>query len=191
MNPFTHFFASWCFANTGDFEQRDRMLITLAGVAPDIDGLGGIVYVLTKDSGAPSMLFHDYHHVLCHNLLACLFFTAVVAILFAKRKKMAALFIFLSYHLHMFCDILGSRGPDGYQWPIPYLLPFSDKLQLTWSGQWQLSAWPNVALTVALMIASFILAWKKGFSFLEMISTKADEVFVQSLYRRFPIEEEK
>ena len=191
MNPFTHFFASWCLANTGDFEQRDRMLITLAGVAPDIDGLGGIAYVLTKDSVAPSMLFHDYHHVLCHNLLACVVFTAVVAILFAKRKKMAALFIFLSYHLHMFCDILGSRGPDGFQWPIPYLLPFSDKLQLTWSGQWQLSAWPNVALTVILMISSFVLAWKKGFSFLEMISAKADEIFVKSLYRRFPIGGEK
>ena len=189
MNPFTHFFASWCLANTGDFEQRDRMLITLAGVIPDADGLGAVAYVLTKDSAAPSMLYHNYHHVLCHNILACLIFTSLVVLLFAKRKKMTALFVFLSYHLHMLCDILGSRGPDGHQWPIPYLLPLSDKVQLTWSGQWQLSAWPNVAITVLLMIVSFFLAWKRGFSFLEMIWKRADEEFVRSLRLRFPIQD--
>lgn len=28
--------------------------------------------------------------------------------------------------------MLGSRGPDGYQWPIPYLSPFSSAVQLSW-----------------------------------------------------------
>lgn len=97
-----------------------------------------------------------------------------------------ALLALLSFHIHLFEDVLGSRGPDGYQWPIPYLSPFSQSLQLSWRGEWGLNAWPNVAITVGLLCVTFWLAWRRGFSPLEMISAKADGAFVRALRRRFP-----
>jgi hypothetical protein len=45
-------------------------------------------------------------------------------------------------------DLVGSRGPAGYQWPIPYLLPFSNSWHWTWKGQWALNAWPNILITI-------------------------------------------
>ena len=39
----THFLGSWCLANTVEVEARDRLLITLAGILPDFDGLGALV----------------------------------------------------------------------------------------------------------------------------------------------------
>ena len=92
--------------------------------------------------------------------------------------------------LHLFEDVMGSRGPDGYQWPIPYLAPFSPALRLTWSGQWNLNAWPNIILTFLLLMVTFWLAWRRGFSPLEMISSKADSVLVGALRRRFPRDSE-
>jgi hypothetical protein len=91
----------------------------------------------------------------------------------------------VSFHLHLFEDLLGSRGPDGDSWPIPYLKPFSS-IELAWQGQWQLNAWPNVAIRVALLMTTFWLAWWRGFSPLEMVSEKADSAFVNALRRRFP-----
>ncbi|HEX4486423.1 MAG TPA: metal-dependent hydrolase, partial [Terriglobales bacterium] len=91
----------------------------------------------------------------------------------------------LSFHVHLLEDLLGSRGLDGDQWPIPYLKPFSWAWQFSWSGQWELNAWPNYAITIALLLLTFWLAWWKGFSPLEMISPKIDATFVAALRKRF------
>src|SRR6202521_1814588 len=53
MSPVAHFFTGWVFANCFDLEQRDRALITLACVAPDVDGLGVIPELLTRNSSHP------------------------------------------------------------------------------------------------------------------------------------------
>lgn len=184
MSPVTHFFSGWVLANCAALERRDRALVTLACVVPDVDGLGIIPELLTRHSMHPLLWFSLYHHSL-HNLAFALVVTAL-ALAIAKRKWITALLVFLSFHLHLLEDVLGSRGPDGDQWPIPYLAPFSSAWQLTWRGQWGLNAWPNVVLTVILLLATFWLAWRRGFSPLEMISTKADAAFVGALRRRFP-----
>jgi hypothetical protein len=80
---------------------------------------------------------------------------------------------------------VGSRGPDGFQWPVPYLLPFSDAWQLTWSGQWALNGWPNFALTIALIALALRLAWRRGYSPLELVSLRADARVVEALRERF------
>ena len=103
-----------------------------------------------------------------------------------QRWKTAGL-AFLSFHIHLFEDLLGSRGPEGYQWPIRYLTPFSRACQLTWRGQWTLNAWPNFAITIGLLLATFYLAWSRGFSPLEMVSLKADVAFVAALRKRIPV----
>jgi hypothetical protein len=49
MSPVTHFFTGWVFANCFDLKRRDRALVTLACVAPDVDGLGIIPELLTRN----------------------------------------------------------------------------------------------------------------------------------------------
>ena len=184
MSPVTHFLTGWVFATCFDLKPRDRALVTLACVAPDIDGLGIIPELLTRNSAHPLLWFSLYHHSL-HNLAFALLIAAIVFAVAAQKWKTGFLAL-LSFHLHLFEDVLGSRGPDGYQWPIPYLSPFSSALQLVWRGQWGLNAWPNVLITAVLLLITLWLAWQKGFSPLEMVSARADSALVDALRRRYP-----
>lgn len=184
MSPVTHFFTGWMAANCARLNRKERAIVTLACVAPDLDGLGIIPEVLTRNSPHPLLWFTLYHHAL-HSLAFALV-VAIVAFVLANQHWKAAVLAFLTFHIHLLEDVMGSRGPEGYQWPIPYLSPFSSKLQLTWSGQWGLNAWPNVAITVVLLAITFWLAWRRGLSPLEMISAKADSAFVAALRHRFP-----
>src|SRR5262249_5228665 len=162
MSPITHFLAGWLVANASDqTNQRERAAITLAAVVPDADGLGIVADFLTRDSAHPLNLYSEYHHVLGHNIGLGLLL-AVVAFTLATRRWLTAALALLSFHLHFLCDLAGSRSADGYQWPIPYLLPFSNKLQLTWEGQWELNAWPNFIITGVALAIVFVLAWKRG-----------------------------
>jgi inner membrane protein len=184
MSPITHFLTGWVFANCTRLDRKDRAIVTFACVAPDIDGLGIIPELLTRNSRHPLLWFTLYHHRL-HTLTFALV-VAGVALAISDQQWKTACFAFLSFHIHLFEDVLGSRGPDGYQWPIPYLAPFSSSAQLVWRGQWGLNAWPNVVITVVLLFVTLWLAWRRGFSPLEMISQRADGVFVQVLRRRVP-----
>ena len=184
MSPVSHFLISWVVANTAELDRRDRAIVTLAGIAPDLDGLGIIPELLTRHSSHPLLWFSQYHHMLFHNLLAALV-AAAVAVALGHKRALAAGLAFLTFHLHLFCDLIGARGPDGYQWPIPYLLPFSHR-EWAWSGQWALNAWPNFVITGMALLMTFWLAWKKGTSPLEMLSEKADRAFVTALRARFP-----
>jgi inner membrane protein len=183
MSPVTHFLSGWVLSNCARLDQKDRALVTLACVIPDADGLGIIPEILTRNSAHPLLWFTLYHHSL-HNLAFALVVSAV-AFVIATRNWATALLALVSFHLHLFEDVLGSRGPDGYQWPIPYLHPFSSSLQISWHGQWGLNAWPNVAVTIALLFVTLWLAWSRGFSPLEMVSTKADASLVTALRQRF------
>ena len=185
MSPVTHFLVGWMVANSARLERRERAVVALAGVAPDVDGFGAVAEVLTRNTAHPLAWFSQFHHRLGHNLLFALV-VGVVAFALAKRRWKTAALALVSFHLHLFCDVLGARGPDGYQWPVPYLLPFSGRWQWAWDGQWALNAWPNFALTGLLLAVTFYLAWRRGFSPLEIISTRADGALVASLRKRFP-----
>jgi len=161
----------------------------VAGIAADADGLGFIAEELTRGWDRPLLWWTDYHHVLGHNIGFGLLMAVVSFGVATKRWKTAAL-VFLGFHLHLLADLVGARGPDGYQWPIPYLLPFSNAWQLAWQGQWALNAWPNFLITGAALVVTFYLAWRLGYSPLEMISASADKAFVETLRRRFPFRKE-
>jgi inner membrane protein len=184
VSPVTHFLSGWVLANAANVgSRRDRVLVTLSAVVPDVDGLGIIAEVLTRNSSHPLLWFSQYHHSL-HNLAFAVVITIVAFALARARWKTAAL-CFLGFHLHLFEDLLGSRGPDGDQWAIPYLAPFSSALSLTWHGQWSLNAWPNFAITMALLGVTFYFVWARGYSPLEMVSERADRELVTTLRRRF------
>ncbi len=184
MSPITHFLTGWVLANSLGLERRDRALVAMAGVIPDVDGLGLVADLATRGSAHPLNWWSEYHHVLCHNLGFCLLAAALVCGVARNKGKTVALSI-ASFHLHLLGDLLGARGPDGEQWPIPYLLPFSSAWQWTWSGQWALNAWPNMAITALLLSATLHFAWRRGSSPLELVSVRADKAVVEALRGRF------
>ncbi len=184
MQPITHLLASWTVASIPRLEGRDRIIITLAGISPDIDGVGIVVELATEHTQLPLLWYSKYHHAIGHNLtFAILIFLTALAV--AKRRLLTAILAFFVFHLHLFCDLIGSRGPDGYQWPIPYFYPFLQNIEFSWSGQWALNAWPNILFTIILMMITFYLVWKNGFSPLEIISKRANRVFVDTFRQRF------
>ena len=239
MSPVTHFFAGWLLASVSPagcpitLTRREKALIVAAAVAPDIDGIGIIPELLTRNTAHPLLWFSQYHHSL-HTLafaLVCTLAAYVVAGPLARigplatagpisdftfgpaiRKPEAltrgsstqgsstqsslpqgspshpgltASLVFISFHLHLMCDLIGARGPDGDQWPIPYLKPFSNAVQLAWHGQWALNAWQNFAITGVFLLATFWIAWKYGSSPVELVSERGNVRFARTVQRWF------
>lgn len=181
MNPATHLFISWSVANTDSLERRDRLMVTIGGLLPDIDAIGLIPELI---SGGKIDWYSRYHHIIAHNFMPCVL--GIIPIILLTRKKFltALLFIF-AFHIHLFCDVIGARGPEGYQWPIPYLWPFNPDFQITWSHQWLVNAWPNMVITVFFIIITIWLARIKGYSIFSLISDKIDKAFVETIKNRF------
>lgn len=186
MSPVTHLFTSWLVANfSKKIERRDGWIVVLAGISPDIDGIGIIIELGTRYSDTPKYWFSEYHHSF-HNIGFCMLWI-ILAVMFSRRKFQTMLLVIVAFHLHILADIVGSRGPDGYQWPIPYLLPFSNSVQLVWDGQWELNAYPNFLITIGELFIMFYLSIKRGYSLLFLVSTRVDQAFVNTLRQRFPI----
>jgi hypothetical protein len=184
MSPVTHFLIGWSVANMSDLSRKERMIVALAGIAPDIDGAGLILDCLMSYRGSHLEWWGRYHHVLGHNIGFGIFL-AMVAFAWSKSRWTVCFFSMVSFHLHVIGDLLGSRGPDGYQWPIPYFMPFSDAWQWQWAGQWPLNAWQNFIITGIVTWNMFYIAWKKEVSPLEIVSSKANISLVDTLRRRF------
>jgi len=186
MNPITHILTGWCLAESVPaLQRREKALVTIAAALPDIDGAGIIAELLTRNTRQPLFWYTDYHHVIGHNLAFAALIAVIAAAAARGHRLGTALLAFTAVHLHIAADLAGSRGQDGYQWPIPYLYPFTNEIQLTWSGQWHLHAWPNVVLTILLMMATGFLAWRRGYSIVSLLSPAADRLFVQTLRARF------
>jgi inner membrane protein len=199
MSPVTHFFTGWLVASVSSapLTRREKILVVAAAIAPDLDGLGLVPELLTRNSAHPLLWFSLYHHSL-HTLAFALVFTFAAFLIVrhssnstglnhpsSTRPWLTAGLVFISFHLHLLCDLLGARGPDGYQWPIPYLKPFSNAMELTWHGQWVLNGWQNFLFTGLLLLTTLWLAWRNGSSPLELISPAANQAFIHTLRQRF------
>jgi hypothetical protein len=155
-----------------------------------LDGFGLVTEFLTRNSENPNLWWTNYHHTLCHNLATCCVIV-LAAIPFARKRGLVVLLMFLTFHLHLLCDVVGAKGPDGEQWSIPYLAPFSDAVQWTWEHQWALNGWPNIVITIAAMTTTLVLAWERGYSPVEMFSLRADATVVDTLRRRFSLKQRR
>jgi LexA-binding, inner membrane-associated putative hydrolase len=228
MSPVTHFFAGWLLASVSPaghpimLTRREKALVVADAVAPDIDGIGIIPELLTRNTSHPLLWFSEYHHSL-HTLafaLVCTLAAYIIAGPLARVGPLAtagsasdftfgpiirkpgastqgsstrrspshpgltAFLVFISFHLHLLCDLIGARGPDGDQWPIPYLKPFSNAIQLAWHGQWALNAWQNFVITGFLLLATFWIAWNYESSPVELVSERGNKTFVHVLHQR-------
>lgn len=169
MNPIVHAELSW-LAGARLPERRDRVLVTLAGVLPDLDGL-------TLLAGEEA--YGKWHHVVTHGLVSAVI-TAGVLTLFAKQRLVVLGLSFAVFHLHLLCDLAGS-GPG---WPITWLYPFSLH-ETMWSGQWNLASWQNslIGLTATLVVLGCALPL--GRTAVELFSVKVDAKVVAALRARF------
>jgi len=184
MSPVTHFLLSWSTASAFALDKRDRILVTLAGTVPDIDGIG-LLWDLPsfRASGVELIYWSRFHHVLGHNIAFCLTIVCC-AFLIASRRFAACIAVFLAFHLHLLCDLVGSKGPDQF-WSIPYLMPFSTSWNFVWKGQWPLNSWQNFAITASAIMYSGYMAWKREISPVEVFSNHANHIFCETLRKRF------
>ena len=187
MSPVTHFLIGWVAGAATNLDRRERTLVALAGVAPDLDGLGIIPELLTRNSQHPLPWFSEYHHLLFHNLAFAVVVAAAGYVLARHSRWKASVMCFVSVHLHLLGDVLGARGPDGYQWPVPYLLPFTSRGAWSWSGEWALNSWQNMAITLTALAICIWFAAMKGFSPVEVFSEHADHAFVEVVRRRLRV----
>ena len=169
MNPIVHAELSWLGAQKLA-DRRDRMLVTLGGVLPDLDGL-------TLLGGED--LYGKWHHVLTHGVLSAVVISGALALL-AKRKAAVFGLAFAAFHLHLVCDLLGS-GPG---WPIHYLWPFSLE-EWGWSGQLDLASWQNTLIGMSATLAVLACALPFGRTAVELFSLKVDAQVVATLRKRF------
>ena len=101
MSPVTHFFAGWLLASVSPtgrpttLTRREKALVVAAAVAPDIDGLGIIPELLTRNTSHPLLWFSEYHHSL-HTLAFALVCT-LAGYLIAGPLARAALLLVRSY----------------------------------------------------------------------------------------------
>lgn len=169
MSPLIHAGIGWLFAQPLA-RRRDRILVTCAGVAPDLDGLSLL---------AGQEAFGTYHHVLFHGYVGALLTAAICASL-ARRRVVTAALALVAFHLHVLCDLVGS-GPG---WPILYFWPTS-RAEWFWSGQWNLASWQNSVIGLGVIVLCMLpaLRWKR--TIVEVLSTRADAAVVHTLRRRF------
>ena len=182
MNPITHFLLGWAAFERLFPSRRDKAIVTLAGVAPDLDGLGMIVDLANDWLGRPETAYYgEYHRVLTHGLPAAIAF-ALVAAMLARRRTLAACTAFASVHLHLLCDLVGSRGSTPQDlWPIHYLAPLHATPVWTWAHQWPLVGWQNFAITATLMFIAMRRAARVGYSPVGLVSPRGDAAFVEVL----------
>jgi inner membrane protein len=184
MAPLTHLLASWVVAVHTTDNERDTRLVALAGLAPDLDGLGIFVDWTNDLLHRPeTSYYHTFHHWYGHGIVAAVIASAILAIFARQRWRVFALCLVV-FHLHLLCDLAGSRGPSPKDlWPIYYFGPFRYRPMWAWPHQWPLDSWPNQVITLVLFVWSIWLAMKKGRSFLGVFSQRADEVFIGVLRR--------
>lgn len=174
MNPITHGLIGWGFAQAAEIDRRDRFLVFAAGLVADLDGLT----VVRPD------LYRLYHHTLFHNAPTALAVTAIV-LCAARRRLVTALLAGLAFHVHLACDYVGSAGPDGVPWSLPYLYPFVENASWYWNPyQWRLDAWPNFAVTGVFLALAIFVAVRFDRTFLEFLSPALDRRICETIRAR-------
>jgi len=178
MSPETHLFASWLVAAKTTRNLRDCRLVTLAGILPDADGLGLVVdWITNARGGVQTALYPEYHHFLLHGAFGAALIAATMAA-FAQDRWRVAWLALITFHLHLVCDLVGSRGPSPQDlWPIFYFGPFTHKPMLLWRGQWRLDGWQNRYFSSVIFLWALWLGAKRRDSFVGVFNRRVDNIF--------------
>jgi inner membrane protein len=185
MSPVTHLLASWIIAAKTTDNPRDCKLVSLAGILPDLDGLGLVADTINNALHHTETFFYygEYHHWYMHGAFGAIL-TAGVLAAFGRQRWRVLVLCLLTFHLHLLCDLMGSRGPSPEDlWPIFYLGPFSRHAMWVWKGQWALDGWQNRIIGAALFLWALWLASGLNDSVVGIFSRRADRVFLSVLQK--------
>jgi hypothetical protein len=153
-----------------------------------LDGLGIVADVVGSLISGKEDKFHyyqQYHHLLLHGWPGAMT-VSLLLMCFARKKPQVLFWCLVTFHLHLLCDVIGSRGPDiGDFWPICYSEPLFRHPIWFWRHQWRLDGWQNEVIFIVLLLTTIWLTVKRGYSFVEVVSERADKVFVQVLCKWF------
>jgi membrane-bound metal-dependent hydrolase YbcI (DUF457 family) len=183
MVPQQHLVLSWVLSNLGYDKRRDRIVATICGVVPDIDGLGIIVDKIRGD-GTYNYYFL-WHHKAGHNIL--FFFILMIITYFICKRKILPVFVgAIAFLTHIFLDLAGSGGPDGSIWALWPLWPFSEyRVSVSW--QWSLNDWRNTLIAAVFIVIMIIIGSKKNRSVLEVFSQRLDKYCINVVKGIFKI----
>lgn len=141
--------------------------------------IADIITSAASDRG--TQWYQQYHHYLLHGAFGAVLVSLLMAY-FAQHRGRVLLLSLLTFHLHLLCDLVGSRGPAPEDlWPIFYFGPFSKDPMWLWRGQWRLDGWQNYAITIPLLIYSLCLGLRIGHTFVGVFNRWADAIFVKVL----------
>ena len=141
LHFFTHAGIAVILANLARCSRRDRWLVVLAALVPDLDGAG----ILWSQAA-----YEATHRMVGHSLPVGLLL-AVGAARLADRRWTTGLLAAASFLLHLLLDTVGTGGL-----PIHFLWPFTP---WTWSyrDHWTLRSWQNgvvMGLTLVGVVAT-------------------------------------
>ena len=84
-----HLLASWLIANSFRLAQRERRLIAMVGVSPDLDGFGWLIDRANALAGIHTDFYFQYHHIVGHNLFASLILASSIKLSLPCSSDMA------------------------------------------------------------------------------------------------------
>ncbi|MFI5380868.1 MAG: metal-dependent hydrolase [Tepidisphaerales bacterium] len=172
MHLQTHILSGWCLANCLPLSPRQRLCSMLAATLADVDGLGILL---------GQRYYHQFHHVLGHNLFFAVALSAILAAFSPKRPLSFLLYLALA-HVHLVLDYFGS-GP---LWKIHYLWPWSDYF-FRWDNAWEFYSWQNLGTFGLLLVWTVIIAFRAGRTPLEAIMPRLDAQLVAILRKLRPV----
>lgn len=168
-----HIGIGWVIGVAGGLRsRRDRRIVGLAGLAPDIDILVYPAAWLSYgfDLDRAFALYANVHHRYTHGIAFVVLAAVVAWRMAAGRRGLVALLTALAVVAHVVCDVIAS-GPA---WPVHPLWPWHDwAWSVAWS--WNASDPRNIAVSAAAVIMMLGASWKRGYSPLECFSYRADD----------------
>ena len=170
MHLTQHLFASWLLPWTSLAERRDRILVAVAGIAPDVDAP-----LLLLWGGKEA--FIEYHHDFTHNVAGAALAAAAGFALGRNRGRTAA-FAAAAWLLHLFCDMAGAgeRKEDGtFAYTVPLLWPFSAREFDPFPWAWPLASWQNALIMGALLVLVGRMGAVHGRTVVEIFSVRGDK----------------
>lgn len=163
-----HAQVGWFMARACKVEARDRKLVALACMLPDVDGLTIL--------GGYDLYFAG-HHVWLHSVFAAALFAALMAV-FARRRLLVAALSLLGVLLHLLSDGFGLLA-------LAPLWPVSTWIFWPNDGRYWVAFVGEVIVPALLIAAQVALARREGTSILELLPARAEGWVRARLRERF------
>jgi hypothetical protein len=189
-----HFLASW-LAGAGLARRRERIVVALAGIAPDVDAPILLAPLLV---GGGREWFVEFHHDFTHHVAGAALAAAAGwwasrggdggPAPTARRRAGVAALAATTWCGHLVLDMLGAgdRNADGsFAYTLPLLWPFSGREFAPFPFAWPLASWQNGVVMAALLAVSVPVAVRMGRTAVEVVSRRADAAVAAALRARF------